>query len=189
MRGVAELTIWWYVYATCLTAKFKVSMEVKQGLVALSNGAWLTETNIPNNSKRVDFDWTATQSSYLMAFAVSNFDYINATIAQQPSYPFRVWGQPGRIQAEGHLLANRALQVQEWYGNYTKQPFPLAKQDQIGIPNKGGAMENYGLVTYDHTTSHSLYTRLLTCAFFCRSSHCIPSLLSGCVVLCCVQLC
>ena len=134
-----------------MKAVFKVALEVKTGLVALSNGKWGAATNLGDGFTRQEFDSTAIQSSYLMAFAVCDFDYINATlvgVSQQPSYPFRVWGEKGRIQAEGQELANRGFKVQEWFASYFDQKFPLAKQDQIGVPNKGGAMENYGLVTY-----------------------------------------
>ena len=135
-----------------MKAVFKVWLEHKAGLVALSNGKISQPArDIGGGFLLQEFDDTAKQSSYLMAFAVSDFSHIAAQlvgVSTQPSYPFHVYGEKGRIEAYGQELANRGFKVQEWFSAYLQQPFPLAKQDQIGVPNKGGAMENYGLVTY-----------------------------------------
>ena len=122
-----------------MKAVFKVWLEVRQSLVALSNGnISQSATQLADGWKRQEFDATARQSSYLMAFAVCDFDYINAElvgVSPQPSYPFRVWGRKDRVHTESQNYANRAFKVQEWFASYLQQPFPLAKQDQIAVSN------------------------------------------------------
>ena len=53
-----------------MKAVFNVTMEVKQGLVALTNAPNVSTTNIDSGFQRVVFAPTIRQSSYLMAFAV-----------------------------------------------------------------------------------------------------------------------
>ena len=137
-----------------MKATFKVALEVGTGLVALSNGnRSQAAVDVGGGFQRQEFDVTARQSSYLMAFAVCDFEHIDAALPgnwpwPKPSYPFRVWGRKGKVKTQSQDYADRAFMVQEWFAQYLNQPFPLAKQDQIAVPNKGGAMENYGLVTY-----------------------------------------
>ena len=137
-----------------MKAVFKVSMEVKQGLVPLSNAPQQAmPVTIDGGFQRVHFHWTKPQSTYLLAFAVTDFAYINATLhdaIQQPSYPFRVWGRKDRVYTESQDYADRAFKVQEWFATYLDQPFPLAKQDQIAVSSR--------LCT--HTTLHPTTIRL-----------------------------
>ena len=39
-------------------------------------------------------------------------------------------------------------QLLQYYEDTWGVPFPLDKMDQIAYPSKGGAMENWGLITY-----------------------------------------
>ncbi len=42
-----------------------------------------------------------------------------------------------------------ALQGSNFYESYTGVDLPLAKLDMMGIPGKGGAVENWGLIQFD----------------------------------------
>ena len=120
-----------------MKAYFKVQLEVRQGLVALSNGKTLGSTVMGDGFQRVDFDWTAKQSPYLIAFAVTDFVSIDAQLINAstptPSYPFKVWGRKEKVYNESQNYANRAFKVQEWFAKYLNQDFPLAKQDEIAV--------------------------------------------------------
>lgn len=50
--------------------------------------------------------------------------------------------------------ANVGPQISEFYESYFGIDYPIAKQDQFGIPPldyAAGAMENWGLITYRYT--------------------------------------
>lgn len=92
---------------------------------------------------------TPTMSSYLLAFAVSDFEYIDnsATMAQRnETYQRIIVRADGTSRAAYALDASiKTLEALEGYVNYK---YEINKLDSIGVPNKGGAMENWGFITY-----------------------------------------
>ncbi|XP_009884532.1 PREDICTED: aminopeptidase N-like, partial [Charadrius vociferus] len=93
------------------------------------------------------FETTPKMSTYLLAFIVSQFDYVEKT---SEDVLIRIWGRPKAI-AEGQ--GNYALQVTgpilSFFERHYNTSYPLPKSDQVGLPDfNAGAMENWGLVTY-----------------------------------------
>ncbi|KAM6388236.1 aminopeptidase N isoform 1-T2 [Pluvialis apricaria] len=93
------------------------------------------------------FQTTPKMSTYLLAFIVSQFDYVQNT---SEDVLIRIWGRPTAI-AEGQ--GDYALQVTgpilNFFERHYDTPYPLPKSDQVGLPDfNAGAMENWGLVTY-----------------------------------------
>ncbi|NXL36569.1 AMPN Aminopeptidase, partial [Glaucidium brasilianum] len=93
------------------------------------------------------FQTTPRMSTYLLAFIVSQFDYVQSN---ENNVLIRIWGRPEAI-AEGQ--GSYALQVTGRILNYFEihynTSYPLPKSDQVGLPDfNAGAMENWGLVTY-----------------------------------------
>lgn len=87
-------------------------------------------------------------SSYLLAFVVSDFEYIsNADTKEIGETLHRIWVRPDAIKKAQFALENSeaVLKALEAYVNFD---FELPKIDSAAIPNKGGAMENWGMVTY-----------------------------------------
>jgi alanyl aminopeptidase len=96
------------------------------------------------------FKETKPLPSYLVAFAVGPFDYVDAGVAGKNKVPVRIVvpkgeGKQAAYAAEvtGPIL-NR---LEEYFGI----PYPYEKADQVAIPNTVGfgAMENVGMVTYE----------------------------------------
>ncbi|NWH53108.1 AMPN Aminopeptidase, partial [Fregata magnificens] len=94
-----------------------------------------------------DFHTTPKMSTYLLAFIVSQFTYVQ-NISENVT--IRIWGRSKAI-AEGQ--GNYALQVTgpilNFFERHYNTAYPLPKSDQVGLPDfNAGAMENWGLVTY-----------------------------------------
>ena len=127
-------------------ATFDVTVVTDKGLVAISNRKVLSDTPGPGAAKHtVKFATTAKMSSYLVALAVGQFEYVEG---EADGIPIRVWGPPGTKQDDGYALA-----VAKWCMKYFDQYFgiqyPFEKLDMIGLPDfAAGAMENTGLITY-----------------------------------------
>lgn len=87
-------------------------------------------------------------SSYLLAFVVSDFDYISNNATKEIGDTLhRIWVRPDSTSKAAYALENSA-KVLKALENYVGFEFALPKVDSAAIPNKGGAMENWGMVTY-----------------------------------------
>lgn len=90
-------------------------------------------------------------SSYLLAFVISDFDHVSNEDDILPGETIhRVWVRPGSKSKAPYALENSA-RVLKTLEDYVGFPYELPKVDSAGIPNKGGAMENWGMVTYWET--------------------------------------
>lgn len=83
-------------------------------------------------------------SSYLLAFAVTDFEFLDNsdTIAQRNETYQRIIVRADGIPKAKYALENsiKTLEALEEYVNYK---YEISKLDSIGVPNKGGAMENW----------------------------------------------
>ncbi|PFX20498.1 Endoplasmic reticulum aminopeptidase 1 [Stylophora pistillata] len=91
------------------------------------------------------FSASVPMPTYLVAFIVCDFEYKETKT--KSGRKIRVWSKPDAINSVDFALdvAKRAL---EFYEDFFKVPYPLPKLDLIAIPDMGGAMENWGLVTF-----------------------------------------
>jgi aminopeptidase N len=127
-------------------ATFDVTVTADKGLSAISNGKVLSDTQGPGPSKHtVTFATTAKMSSYLVALAVGQFEYVEG---QADGIPIRVWGPPGAKPNAAYAL-EVAEQCMKYYDHYFGIKYPFEKLDMIGLPDfAAGAMENTGFITY-----------------------------------------
>uniref|UniRef100_A0A6Q2X648 Aminopeptidase n=1 Tax=Esox lucius TaxID=8010 RepID=A0A6Q2X648_ESOLU len=140
-----------------MKATFKVTIIHRPGTTALANGK-----ERGKKTKYVDIDgetWQVTSfqetkimSTYLLAIAVSDFDFIES---EHERVGIKTYARPEAIKA-GH--ANFAASITGKILDFYESPkcfdmsFPLSKLDQIALPDfSAGAMENWGLVTYRET--------------------------------------
>lgn len=87
-------------------------------------------------------------STYLNAFVISDFEYIDNSVGLQEGQTLQrvIVRSDSLTKAPYGLLASVfALSSLEEYVNFKYEP---KKLDSIMVPNKGGAMENWGLITY-----------------------------------------
>lgn len=102
------------------------------------------------NNMKTTFLETLPTSTYLIAFATSDF---NAVVGRSNSSDefsktlVRVFCRPDWI-GDTDLALKTGIDVLAATGRYLGIPYALDKIDQIAGPKYNGAMENWGLVTY-----------------------------------------
>src|SRR6185369_2442583 len=87
--------------------------------------------------------------SYLIAFAVGPFEFVDAGVAGSNRVPVRIVTPKGRA-AEAKYAASVTATILTRLEEYFGIPYPYGKSDQVAVPvTMGfGAMENAGMVTY-----------------------------------------
>lgn len=116
-------------------------------VVALSNTQVVSKKQV-DDKVIVKYAKSPKMSSYLLAFVVGAFEYIEQNVGNKL---IRVYTSPGKIEQGRYALevAGKSLQFYEKYFNIE---YPLQKMDLIAIPDfSNGAMENWGLITYRET--------------------------------------
>ncbi|NWX15195.1 AMPN Aminopeptidase, partial [Aegotheles bennettii] len=115
-------------------------------------------SNMPAKSNRVqemdgkmwnvtEFETTPRMSTYLLAFIVSEFRFVQNTSG---NVLIRIWGRPEAIaQGQGAYALQVTGPILNFFERHYNTAYPLPKSDQVGLPDfNAGAMENWGLVTY-----------------------------------------
>jgi aminopeptidase N len=133
-------------------APFDVTLYVPKGDVVVSNGAETGRSEAPGGRERVTFATTEKLPSYLIAFAVGPFDVVNgpaipASATRPAPVPLRGFAARGRGPEIAYALAHAGPILGAIEG-YLGVPYPYAKLDLIAVPEKRGAMENAGAVTF-----------------------------------------
>lgn len=127
---------------------YEVTISAPQDVVALSNAPEASRADAPGNRVLRTFQASPPLPSYLVAFAVGDFDIVEG---QREPFPIRVVTTKGR-----GALARMALDVAAGLvgklSEYFDMPYPYAKLDLVAVPDfAAGAMENPGLVTFRDT--------------------------------------
>jgi aminopeptidase N len=127
-------------------ATFDISVIADKGHTAISNGKVVSDTPGPGPDKHtVRFKTTAKMSSYLVAIAVGDFEYIEG---EADGIPIRIYSTPGKKNLDTFALAT-AEQCVRYFDKYFGVKYPFEKLDLIGLPDfAAGAMENTGLITF-----------------------------------------
>ncbi|OXB77582.1 UNVERIFIED_CONTAM: hypothetical protein H355_002891 [Colinus virginianus] len=115
-------------------------------------------SNMPaNNTYQVQMDgqsWNVTEflptpkmSTYLLAFIVSQFNYVEDNSG---GVQIRIWGRPAAIaEGQGEYALEKTGPILSFFERHYNTAYPLPKSDQVGLPDfNAGAMENWGLITY-----------------------------------------
>lgn len=127
-------------------ATFQLTVTTDKQDTVLSNTPIKTE-NIAADSKTVLFEPTPRMSSYLLAFVAGEMHCQEATT--KDGVLVRSWASINRDKKLLTYSVEEAVRVLEFYEDYFGVPYPLAKCDQVALPDfDAGAMENWGLITY-----------------------------------------
>ena len=122
---------------------WQVSITTAEKYTALSNMPVAKQT-LSAGQRRTDFAPTPSMASYLLAVAVGEFDRVTDRVDNTDLAIYAVAGKAQNLsyamEATKRLLA--------YYKDYFGTAYPLPKLDQIAVPGKRGAMENWGLITY-----------------------------------------
>ena len=133
-----------------LKAIFDVTLMVPGHTTAISNTLESAVKEHESGYKIVEFEPTPKMSTYLLAFIVGEFEYIEGRT--KDNVVVRVFTTPGK-KDQAKFALDIAIKCLEFYNNYFGIEYPLPVLDLIAIPDfAAGAMENWGAVTYREST-------------------------------------
>ena len=127
---------------------WQLTLTVPSSDTAISNTTIASQKQNGNETTYV-FDQTKPLPSYLVAFGVGPFDYVDAGTAGVNHIPVRIVTPKGHAD-EAKYAAEVTATIITREEKYFGIPFPYSKSDQVAIPVTFGfgAMENAGMVTY-----------------------------------------
>lgn len=97
----------------------------------------------------VKFERTPIMSTYLVAFIVGEYDFIESQT--EDGIRVRVYAPVGKAE-QGRFSLDVSVRALDFYRQYFGIAYPLKKMDLIALSDFAfGAMENWGLVTYRET--------------------------------------
>lgn len=127
-------------------AIFHVSLVIPKGKTAISNTLPVSVREHEAGYDIVQFSPTPKMSTYLLAFIVGDFEYIETKT--KSGKLVRVFTTAGKKKQASFAL-DCAVKTLEFYEHYFDIKYPLPVLDMIAIPDfASGAMENWGAVTY-----------------------------------------
>lgn len=136
-------------------AVFDITLMVPKGQIAISNTYPISETPLLRGGageglyEVVKFAPTPKMSTYLVAFIVGNFDYVEAKTSGDVRV--RIFATPGKKHQSQYAL-DTAVKILDFYTEYFGIKYPLPVLDLIAVPDfPVGAMENWGAITYRET--------------------------------------
>lgn len=132
-------------------ANFTVTLIADKHLTCLSNMDIMSESEVKSEisgatKKAVKFNPTPLMSTYLVAFIIGEFNYIES---RDFRVPIRVYAPSSSDIEHGRFALDLAARTLKYYETIFGAEFPLPKMDMVAIPDfAAGAMENWGLITY-----------------------------------------
>ena len=112
-------------------AIFRVTMIVPTQLTAFSNMPEKESRLLPNGRKRIEFMDTPKMSTYLLAFCVGEFDFLQTLTAH--GVLIRVYTPPGKAD-EGMFALECGKRALDFFDDFFGLPYPLPKLDMVAIP-------------------------------------------------------
>jgi aminopeptidase N len=124
---------------------YDVTIAAPAGMVALANSPETASAAAPEGAVLHTFGTSPPLPSYLVAFAVGDFDIAEG---RKEPFPIRVVTTKGRGRLGG-LALDVAAGLVDKLGEYFGMRYPYDKLDLVAVPDfAAGAMENPGLVTF-----------------------------------------
>jgi alanyl aminopeptidase len=128
---------------------WQLTLHVPSSDTAISNTPIDSEST-QGATKTYAFKETKPLPSYLVAFGVGPFEYVDAGVAGRNKVPVRIVvpkGEGNQAAYAAEVTATILTRLEQYFGI----PYPYEKADQVALPNTAGfgAMENVGMVTYE----------------------------------------
>ncbi|KAK1760223.1 mitochondrial aminopeptidase 2 [Echria macrotheca] len=137
-----------------LKATFDLALEIPDDQVALSNMPVKDTQSVASGKKLVSFERSPVMSTYLLAWAVGDFEYVEAFTDRHyngKKIPVRVYTTRG-LKEQGRWALQHAPKIIDYFTEQFEIEYPLPKSDILAVHEfTHGAMENWGLVTYRMT--------------------------------------
>ncbi|KAF9985042.1 Aminopeptidase 2 mitochondrial [Mortierella antarctica] len=134
-----------------IKATFSLTLVAPQEMTCLSNMSIETRTVLENGMQQVTFLKTPIMATYLLAWMIGDFDYIEAYTSGEfngEPVPCRVYTPVGLV-TYGQYSLDLAVKSVEYFSRLFNIPYPLPKLDLVAVPDfSPGAMENWGLITF-----------------------------------------
>ena len=130
-------------------ATFEVSLIIPNKHTAISNTLPINIKEHNEGYKIVSFSPTPRMSTYLLAFIVGEFEYVEGKTKE--GVQIRVFTTEGK-KHQAKFALDVAIKSIEFYNDYFDIPYPLPTLDLIAIPDfQSAAMENWGAITFRET--------------------------------------
>jgi alanyl aminopeptidase len=130
-------------------APWKIAIKTKQALMAVANTPMVSEKDLGNGDKLVEFAESKPMPSYLVAFGVGPFDVVDAGKTRNNT-PIRIIVPKGR-SADVAYPVEATRPIVDLLEDYFGTPYPYEKIDMLAcLVYNAGAMENPGLITWHH---------------------------------------
>lgn len=153
-----------------LKATFTIDLTVPKGWTALANMPEASSEDLDEHVKKVTFQKTPKVSTYLVAWACGEFEYVESFTEDKyhdgKPLPIRIYTTPG-YSSSASLASTIAPKIIDYFSTVFKLKYPLPKLDLIAVHSfSHNGMENWGLVTYrsnallfDEKTSNSSFKK------------------------------
>lgn len=119
-----------------LKATFDVEIEIPEDQVALSN---MPEKEVKKSNrsgfKTVVFDRTPIMSTYLLAWAIGDFEYVEAFTKRKyngKNIPVRVYTTKG-LKEQGQWALDNCHQIVDYFSETFQIDYPLPKVDLLAV--------------------------------------------------------
>ncbi|KAL7931725.1 peptidase family M1 domain-containing protein [Trichoderma chlorosporum] len=137
-----------------LKATYDLEIEIPADQVALSNMPVKETKPTKEGLQLVSFETTPVMSTYLLAWAIGDFEYIEKLTDRKyngKQIPVRVYTTRG-LKEQGRWALEHAPKVIDFFSEIFDIDYPLPKADLLAVHEfTHNAMENWGLVTYRTT--------------------------------------
>ncbi|HEY0097081.1 MAG TPA: M1 family metallopeptidase, partial [Archangium sp.] len=127
---------------------WQLTFHVPKGNVAVTNTPVATEEPRADGGTTYRFARTQPLPSYLIAFGVGPFDFLEAKPSGEKGVRTRIVTPKGRA-TEGTYAGKVTPEILGHLERYFGIAYPYEKLDVMAIPLFGGAMEHPGLVTFN----------------------------------------
>jgi alanyl aminopeptidase len=127
---------------------WQLTLHVPEGTVAVTNTPQLSGQPREGGGRTFRFARTQPLPSYLIAFGVGPFEFVQAAPSGRKKVETRIITPRGRA-AEAAYAAQVTPEILARLEDYFDMPYPYEKLDTIAVPLMGGAMEHPGLVTFN----------------------------------------
>jgi aminopeptidase N len=125
---------------------WEVAITAEPKYTVLGNMPVASES-IRDGKRRTEFAPTPSMSSYLLAIAVGELE---KTTERFEGIDLSIYTVAGRHQNTRYAMES-TKKILSYFKDYFGSAYPLPKLDQIAVPGKRGAMENWGLITYSES--------------------------------------
>lgn len=140
-----------------LKATFDVEIELPEDQVALSNMPEKSVRKGRDRFKVVEFERTPIMSTYLLAWAVGDFEYVEGFTERKyhgKNLPVRVYTTKG-LKEQARFALEHAHRIIDYFSDIFKIDYPLPKADLLAV---------HEFVCENFTLPASTMTEIITCS-------------------------